>query len=71
METVEFQTHIEHGTIAVPTEYQHKLTDGDRVIVTVVKQPPRSQPDLIAQLTENPVKVNGFLTRAEIYDRHL
>lgn len=26
-------------------------------------------PDIINTLTENPIKVNGFLTREDIYDR--
>ncbi len=26
-------------------------------------------PDIINTLTENPIKINGFLTREDIYDR--
>jgi hypothetical protein len=34
-----------------------------------IEQIDNPTPDIINALTENPIKVNGFLTREDIYDR--
>jgi len=72
--TIAFQARIEHGVIAVPEEYKQALTDGNWVRVIVLHQSQstsRTRPDIIDQLTNNPIKVDRFLTRDEIHNPRL
>lgn len=67
---VEFQAKIKNGIIQVPDEYKQELNEGDdiKVIILVQNKLPR-QRDIIDELTENPIQVDGFLNREEIYNR--
>ncbi len=73
MVTVEFQAKVKDGVIVIPEEYKQELATVSIVKVTVEKQPRRqhSRPDIFDELAENPVEVDGFLTRDEIHDRTL
>jgi len=74
MITVEFQARVENGVIVVPEQYKQSLMDGNLVKVIVLQQTQnisRARPDIIDQLTEHPIKVDGFFTRNEIHDRNL
>jgi hypothetical protein len=73
MITVEFQARVENGVIVVPEEYRQDLADASTVKVVVSKRTQKSSthPDLIDYLTENPIPVQGFLTRNEAHDRNL
>ena len=75
LNSVEFTATIKQGAIEIPKEYQQQLSEGNEVKVVVTKQvtnttsqSPKMR-DMIDNLTENPIKVNGFLSRDEIYDR--
>ncbi|MFN6517218.1 MAG: hypothetical protein RMY29_022310 [Nostoc sp. CreGUA01] len=70
LNAVEFQAKIQNGLIQIPDEYKQELSEGDdiKVIVLVNKKSSR-QRDMIDELTENPVQVDGFLSREEIYNR--
>ncbi len=70
LNAVEFQAKIQNGLIQIPDEYKQELSEGDdiKVIVLVNKKSSR-QRDIIDELTENPVQVDGFLSREEIYNR--
>ena len=67
---VEFQTKIQNGLIQIPDEYKQELSEGDdiKVIVLVKKKSSRKR-DIIDELTENPLQVDGVLSREEIYSR--
>ena len=72
---IEFKATIKQGAIEIPKEYQQQLSEGNEVQVIVTKQvtnttsqSPKTR-DIIDNLTEKPIKVNGFLSRNEIYDR--
>jgi len=73
MSAVEFQAKIENGAIAVPDAYKQELLDGEIVTVVVSKQPKKkiSQTGMIAELTRNPVQVQGIrsVTRDEMHER--
>ncbi|MEA5568950.1 MULTISPECIES: hypothetical protein [unclassified Anabaena] len=70
LNSVEFQAKIQNGLIQIPDEYKQELSEGDdiKVIVLVNKKSSR-QRDIIDELTQNPVQVDGFLNREEIYNR--
>ncbi|MBW4566389.1 MAG: hypothetical protein KME32_36135 [Mojavia pulchra JT2-VF2] len=70
LNAVEFQAKIQNGLIQIPDEYKQELSEGDdiKVIVLVNKKSSRKR-DIIDELTENPVQVDGFLSREEIYNR--
>ena len=67
---VEFQAKIQNGLIQIPNEYKQELSEGDdiKVIVLVKKKSSRKR-DIIDELTENPLQVDGVLSREEIYSR--
>ena len=69
MTIVEFQATIENGTIIVPAEYQQALAEASSVKVTLQKQPQTQVLDLLAQLAQNPIQVDRFLTRDEAHER--
>ncbi len=71
MSAVEFQARVENGAIVVPDEYQKALVEAGLVTVIVLKpsQKKPSRPDIMDDLTKNPIKVDRFLTRTELYDR--
>lgn len=75
LDIIEFKAKIKQGIIEIPKEYQQQLSEGNEVQVIVTKpvtnttsSAPISK-DIIDDLTENPIKINGFLSRDEIYDR--
>ena len=67
---VEFQAKIQNGLIQIPDEYKKELGEGDdiKVIVLVKKKSSRKR-DIIDELTDNPLQVDGVLSREEIYSR--
>ena len=71
MVTVEFQAKVENGVIVVPDEYQKALVEAGLVTVIILKpsQKQPSRPDIMDDLTKNPIKVDRFLSRTELYDR--
>ncbi len=70
LNAVEFQAKIQNGLIQIPDEYKQELGEGDdiKVIVLLNKKSSQKQ-DIIDELTENPIQVNGVLSREEIYNR--
>ena len=70
LSAVEFQAKIQNGLIQIPDEYKQELSEGEdiKVIVLVRKKVSRKR-DIIDKLTNNPVQVDGFLSREEIYNR--
>ncbi len=67
---VEFQTKVQNGLIQVPDEYKQELNEGDDIkVIILVNHNLRRQKDIIDELTENPVPVDGFLSREELYNR--
>ena len=69
MYAIEFQTRIEEGVIQIPLQYRNKLEQVVRVIILANVQ--EKTANLIDQLLESPLKVEGFqpLSREEIYAR--
>ena len=69
MYAIEFQTSIEEGVIQIPLQYRDKLKQVVRVIILSNAQ--EKTVNLIDQLLESPLKVEGFqpLSREEIYAR--
>ncbi|MEH2086234.1 MULTISPECIES: hypothetical protein [unclassified Nostoc] len=70
LNAVEFQAKIQNGLIQIPDEYKQELGEGDdiKVIVLVTKKSSKKR-DIIDELTENPVQVDGVFSREEIYNR--
>ena len=75
LNAVEFKTKIKQGIIEIPEEYQQDLREDSEVQVIVIKQTTTrtnselKNKEIIDDLTENSVKVSGFLSRDEIYNR--
>lgn len=75
LNAVEFKAKIKQGIIEIPEEYQQDLREDSEVQVIVIKQTKTrtnselKNQEIIDYLTENPVKVSGFLSRDEIYNR--
>ena len=75
LNAIEFKAKIKQGVIEIPEEYQAKLSEESEVKVIIIKQEKRAKtpiqktPDIIDYLTENPIQVESFLSRQEIYDR--
>lgn len=74
MDTIEFLTKIEDGTIRVPERYHRRLheqmSDSPvRVIIYLPEEQPAS--DFIERILANPLRVDGFvpLGRDEIHAR--
>lgn len=70
LNAVEFQAKIQNGLIHIPDEYKEELGEGDdiKVIVLVTKKSSKKR-DIIDELTENPIQVDGVFSREEIYNR--
>lgn len=67
---LEFQAKIHNGLIQIPDEYKQELSEGDDIkVIVLVKKKFLRKKDIIDELTENPVQVNGVLSREEIYSR--
>jgi hypothetical protein len=70
LNAVEFQAKIQNGLIQIPDEYKQELAEGDDIkVIVLVKKKSFPKKDIIDELTENPVQVNGLLSREEIYSR--
>ncbi|RCJ40869.1 hypothetical protein A6770_37220 [Nostoc minutum NIES-26] len=70
LDAVEFQAKIQNGFIQIPDEYKQELGEGDDIQVIVLSKKKSSpEKDIIDELSENPVQVNGVLSREEIYNR--
>ncbi len=69
MAVIEFQTYIDHGTIALPKAYQDQLKGQARVIIVIDETP--DEEDMVAFLLDNPYNVDEFtpLSREKIYER--
>ncbi|BBD69909.1 hypothetical protein NIES4072_27550 [Nostoc commune NIES-4072] len=70
LNAVEFQAKIQNGLIQIPDEYKQELSEGDDIkVIVLLKKKSSLKKDIIDELTENPVQVNGVLNREEIYSR--
>jgi len=75
LNTIEFKAKIKQGIIEIPKEYQQQLSELNEVQVIVTQQvtnttsQAQKTKDILDDLTENPIEINGFLSRDEIYDR--
>ncbi|MEH2240518.1 hypothetical protein [Nostoc sp.] len=70
LSAVEFQAKIQNGLIQIPDEYKQELSEGDDIkVIILVKKKSSKTTDMIDELTENPVQVDGVLSREEIYNR--
>ncbi|MCC5627276.1 hypothetical protein LC613_03485 [Nostoc sphaeroides CHAB 2801] len=70
LNAVEFQAKIQNGLIQIPDEYKQEFAEGDDIqVIVLVKKKSFPEKDIIDELTENPVQVNGVLSREEIYSR--
>ena len=68
LNAVEFQAKIQNGLIQIPDEYKQELGEGDDIkVIVLVRKKSFPVKDIIDKLTENPVQVNGVLSREEIY----
>ncbi|MGH7494808.1 MAG: hypothetical protein ACREOO_20745 [bacterium] len=70
MNVIAFQTKIKNGAIEVPAQYRKQLGTHVKVIVFPVRGK-KNRNDLIEQLLESPVEVEGFapFKREEMYER--
>ncbi|QIR41931.1 hypothetical protein HCG51_35230 (plasmid) [Tolypothrix sp. PCC 7910] len=69
LNAVEFQAKIQNGFIQIPDEYKQELGEAEDIqVIVLVKKKISPKKDIIDELTENPVKVNGVLSREEIYN---
>lgn len=70
LNAVEFQAKIQNGLIQIPEEYKQELGEGDDIkVIVLVKKKSSRLIDIIDELTENPIQVDGVLCREEIYNR--
>ncbi|MEH2293713.1 hypothetical protein [Nostoc sp.] len=70
LNAVEFQAKIQNGLIQIPDEYKQELNEGDDIkVIVLVNKKLFPKKDIIDELTDNPVQVNGVLTREEVYSR--
>ena len=70
MLSIAFQTKVADGMIKIPAEYRREFRD--RVTVILLRDEPLAlEDDIIGELLEQPVHVEGFrpLSREEIYAR--
>lgn len=70
LNAVEFKAKIKQGIIEIPEEYQQDFREDSEVQVIVIKQNKKiSTTGIIAELTQNPVAVQGIrqLNREEIH----
>jgi hypothetical protein len=69
LNAVEFQAKIQNGLIQIPDEYKQELGEGDDIkVIVLLKKKSSQKQDIIDELTENPIQVNGVLSREEIYN---
>ncbi|MGH7998256.1 MAG: hypothetical protein ACREPR_02180 [Brasilonema sp.] len=75
LNAIEFKAEIKNGIIKIPEEYQRDFEEETEVQIIVIKpekiatSQAQKAKDIIDDLTEKPIKVNGLLSREEIYDR--
>ncbi len=70
LNAVEFQAKIKNGLIQIPDEYKQEIGEGDDIkVIVLLKRKPTRKRDIIDELTEKPVQVDGFLKREDIYNR--
>ncbi|MEH2410982.1 hypothetical protein [Nostoc sp.] len=68
LNALEFQAKIQNGLIQIPDEYKQELREGDDIkVIVLVNKKSFPKKDIIDELTDNPVQVNGVLAREEIY----
>ena len=66
---VEFKAKIQNGLIQIPDEYKQELCEGDDIkVIVLVNKKSSKKKDIIDELTENPIQVDGVLSREEIYN---
>jgi hypothetical protein len=70
LNALEFQAKIQNGLIQIPDEYKQEFSEGDDIkVIVLVKKKILQKKDIIDELTEHPIQVNGVLSREEIYSR--
>ena len=70
MEAIEFRTKIQkNGIIQIPRKYKEKI--GSTVKVIIIGEKKEINSDIIDELLENPLKLEGFspFSREDIYDK--
>lgn len=74
LNTIEFKATIKDGVIKIPEEFQKDLSSEKEyqvILQTAINSAPHqtTRPkDIIDELTKNPISVDGFLSREDIYD---
>ncbi len=70
MRAIEFQATVKNGFIEIPPAYLSKLSRRVRVIL-LIEEASKTSANLIDQLLDCPVKVEGFrpMSREEIHAR--
>lgn len=67
---IEFKTKVKNGLIQVPDEYKQELDEAEDIkVIILVNKKLRRQKDIIDELTESPVLVDGFLSCEEVYSK--
>ncbi|MBD2519019.1 hypothetical protein H6G93_29490 [Nostoc sp. FACHB-973] len=70
LNAVEFQAKIKNSSIQITDQYKQELGEGDDIkVIVLVKKKSSQKRDIIDELTENPLLVDGFISREEIYNR--
>jgi hypothetical protein len=70
LDAVEFPAKIQNGFIQIPDEYKQEFAEGDDIqVIVLLRKKSSPKKDIIDELTDNPVQVNGILRREEIYSR--
>ncbi|MEH2182966.1 hypothetical protein [Nostoc sp.] len=68
LDALEFQAKIQNGFIQVTDEYKQELGEAEDIqVIVLVKKKISPKKDIIDELSENPVQVNGVLSCEEIY----
>jgi hypothetical protein len=69
-----FKARVNNGKIEIPVEYQDEIDSAEMVQIVILQPFPKKkhfpQTGIIAQLTANPIQIEGFqpLTREEAND---
>jgi hypothetical protein len=70
MGTIEFRTTVKNGVIEIPAKYRNQVKNRVRVILVPEGEKP-TQPNLIDQLLEKPIRLTDFqpIKRDDLYER--
>jgi hypothetical protein len=70
MGTIEFRTTVKNGEIEIPAKYRNQIKNRVRVVLFSESEKPGKN-NLIDQLLENPVKIQGLrpMKRDKLHER--